>query len=115
MFDPKLMSETERCSARSLQIVYHDYFRDVAKAHRPPTTAATAEVKQPVGDMCYNSSWRVHKGKLFVLVSCCAAIQENQNNEFDTDGLLTNFEPSSASFLLLGREARSGRDDTQLD
>ncbi|KAF9288888.1 Vacuolar protein sorting-associated protein 8 [Mortierella alpina] len=67
VFDPKLMSETERCSARSLQIVYHDYFRDVAKAHRPPTTAAIAEVKQPVGDMCYNSSWRVHKGKLFVL------------------------------------------------
>ncbi|KAG9326749.1 hypothetical protein KVV02_008639 [Mortierella alpina] len=67
VFDPKLMSETERCSARSLQIVYHDYFRDVAKSHRPPATAALAEVKQPVGDMCYNSSWRVHKGKLFVL------------------------------------------------
>ncbi|KAF9949559.1 Vacuolar protein sorting-associated protein 8 [Mortierella alpina] len=67
VFDPKLMSETERCSARSLQIVYHDYFRDVAKAHRPPATAAVTEMKQPVGDMCYNSSWRVHKGKLFVL------------------------------------------------
>ncbi|KAF9568372.1 Vacuolar protein sorting-associated protein 8 [Mortierella alpina] len=67
VFDPKLMCETERCSARPLQIVYHDYFRDVAKAHRPPATAAIAEVKQPVGDMCYNSSWRVHKGKLFIL------------------------------------------------
>ncbi|KAG0047133.1 Vacuolar protein sorting-associated protein 8 [Gryganskiella cystojenkinii] len=68
VFDPKLMCETERCSARSLQIVYHDWFRDVAKTHRPPTSAAAiTETKLPVGDMCYNSSWRVHKGKLFVL------------------------------------------------
>ncbi|KAG0213897.1 Vacuolar protein sorting-associated protein 8 [Mortierella sp. GBA30] len=66
VFDPKLMCETERCSARSLQIVYHDYFRDVVKAHRP-SASAVSDLKQPVGDMCYNSSWRVHKGKLFVL------------------------------------------------
>ncbi|KAF9183247.1 Vacuolar protein sorting-associated protein 8 [Haplosporangium sp. Z 767] len=68
VFDPKLMCETERCSARALQIVYHDWFRDVVKAHRPPAAAAiTMDGKQPVGDMCYNNSWRVHKGKLFVL------------------------------------------------
>ncbi|KAI1313891.1 Vacuolar protein sorting-associated protein 8 [Mortierella claussenii] len=69
VFDPKNMCETERCSARSLQIVYHDWFKDVAKAHRPQagSASALADAKQPAGDMCYNSSWRVHKGKLFVL------------------------------------------------
>ncbi|KAF9114740.1 Vacuolar protein sorting-associated protein 8 [Mortierella sp. AM989] len=70
VFDPRFMCETERCSARALQIVYHDWFRDVAKVSRPPAGAvagAIVETKQPVGDMCYNNSWRVHKGKLFVL------------------------------------------------
>ncbi|KAF9933290.1 Vacuolar protein sorting-associated protein 8 [Linnemannia zychae] len=68
VFDPKLMCETERCSGRSLQIVYHDWFKDVAKIHRPPAAAiAMADAKSVVGDMCYNNSWRVHKGKLFVL------------------------------------------------
>ncbi|KAF9365241.1 Vacuolar protein sorting-associated protein 8 [Mortierella sp. NVP85] len=68
VFDPKLMCETERCSARTLQIVYHDWFKDVAKAHRPLIAgAAMTDVKHPVGDMCYNNSWRAHKGKLFVL------------------------------------------------
>ena len=75
MFDPKLMCETERCSARTLQIVYHDWFKDVAKAHRPLIAgAAMTDVKHPVGDMCYNNSWRAHKGKLFVLVSPPEAI-----------------------------------------
>ncbi|KAF9585028.1 Vacuolar protein sorting-associated protein 8 [Lunasporangiospora selenospora] len=68
VFDPKLMCETERCSARSLQIVYHDWFKDVAKIHRPPAAPLTAvDAKLPVGDMCYNNSWKAHKGKLFVL------------------------------------------------
>ncbi|KAG0328132.1 Vacuolar protein sorting-associated protein 8 [Dissophora globulifera] len=69
VFDPKLMCETERCSARSLQLVYHDWFRDVAKAYRPAATAGVvpSDVKLPSGDMCYNSSWRVYKGKIFVL------------------------------------------------
>ncbi|KAG0292451.1 Vacuolar protein sorting-associated protein 8 [Linnemannia gamsii] len=67
VFDPKLMCETERCSGRSLQIVYHDWFRDVAKVHRPPAAIASADAKPIMGDMSYNNSWRVHKGKLFVL------------------------------------------------
>ncbi|KAF9202333.1 Vacuolar protein sorting-associated protein 8 [Haplosporangium sp. Z 27] len=67
VFDPRFMCETERCSARALQIVYHDWFKDVAKVFRPPTGVAPSDTKQPVGDMCYNNSWRVHKGKLFVL------------------------------------------------
>ncbi|KAK3829853.1 MAG: Golgi CORVET complex core vacuolar protein 8-domain-containing protein [Linnemannia elongata] len=67
VFDPKLMCETERCSGRSLQIVYHDWFRDVAKVHRPPAAIASADAKPVIGDMSYNNSWRVHKGKLFVL------------------------------------------------
>ncbi|KAF9354989.1 Vacuolar protein sorting-associated protein 8 [Mortierella sp. AD094] len=69
VFDPRFMCETERCSARALQIVYHDWFRDVAKAFRPAGAApgVLTDTKQPVGDMCYNNSWRVHKGKLFVL------------------------------------------------
>ncbi|KAF9436335.1 Vacuolar protein sorting-associated protein 8 [Entomortierella beljakovae] len=69
VFDPRMMCETERCNARALQIVYHDWFRDVAKSFRPAVASngPSAEVKQPVGDMCYNNSWRVHKGKLFVL------------------------------------------------
>ncbi|KAG0358060.1 Vacuolar protein sorting-associated protein 8 [Gamsiella multidivaricata] len=68
VFDPKMMCETERCSARSLQIVYHDWFKNVAKTQRQTNSPlALTEVRQPVGDMCYNSSWRVHKGKLFIL------------------------------------------------
>ncbi|KAG0275322.1 Vacuolar protein sorting-associated protein 8 [Linnemannia exigua] len=67
VFDPKLMCETERCSGRSLQIVYHDWFRDVAKVHRPPAAIASVDAKPIMGDMSYNNSWRVHKGKLFVL------------------------------------------------
>ncbi|KAF9919403.1 Vacuolar protein sorting-associated protein 8 [Lobosporangium transversale] len=69
VFDPKTLSETERCSARSLQIVYHDWFKDVAKTHRTPAAATMTimEDKQLSGDMYYNNSWRVHKGKLFVL------------------------------------------------
>ncbi|KAG9063699.1 Vacuolar protein sorting-associated protein 8 [Linnemannia hyalina] len=67
VFDPKLMCETERCSGRSLQIVYHDWFRDVAKVHRPPAAIASVDSKPVIGDMSYNNSWRVHKGKLFVL------------------------------------------------
>ncbi|KAF9105660.1 Vacuolar protein sorting-associated protein 8 [Mortierella sp. GBA35] len=67
VFDPKLMCETERCSARSLQIVYHDWFRDVAKVHRPPAAVALTNSKPITGDMSYNNSWRVHKGKVFVL------------------------------------------------
>ncbi|KAG0356489.1 Vacuolar protein sorting-associated protein 8 [Podila minutissima] len=68
VFDPKLMCETERCSARSLQIVYHDWFKDVVRSH----VAAVAgniplDTKRAAADMCYNSSWKVHKGKLFVL------------------------------------------------
>ncbi|KAF9216835.1 Vacuolar protein sorting-associated protein 8 [Podila verticillata] len=68
VFDPKAMCETERCSARSLQIVYHDWFKDVVRSH---VTAAAANIpldtKRVTADMCYNSSWKVHKGKLFVL------------------------------------------------
>ncbi|KAI8352952.1 Golgi CORVET complex core vacuolar protein 8-domain-containing protein [Mortierella sp. GBAus27b] len=67
VFDPKQMCETERCSARTLQIVYHDWFKDVAKTRRPPVGTTMTDMKQPVGDMCYNNSWRTHKGKLFVL------------------------------------------------
>ncbi|KAF9168823.1 Vacuolar protein sorting-associated protein 8 [Mortierella sp. AD011] len=70
VFDPRFMCETERCSARALQIVYHDWFRDVAKAFRSPAgtaPGALTDTKHPVADMCYNNSWRVHKGKLFVL------------------------------------------------
>ncbi|KAF9904302.1 Vacuolar protein sorting-associated protein 8 [Linnemannia zychae] len=67
VFDPKLMCETERCSGRPLQIVYHDWFRDVAKVHRPPAAISSVDSKPVVGDMSYNNSWRVHKGKLFVL------------------------------------------------
>jgi len=78
------MCETERCSARSLQIVYHDWFRDVAKAHRPPTSmAALTDAKLPTGDMCYNSSWRVHKGKLFVLVSSRFSHQQYGKASFE--------------------------------
>ncbi|KAF9027803.1 Vacuolar protein sorting-associated protein 8 [Haplosporangium bisporale] len=68
VFDPKAMCETERCSARSLQIVYHDWFKDVVRSH---VAAAAANIpldtKRVTADMCYNSSWKVHKGKLFVL------------------------------------------------
>ncbi|KAG0079886.1 Vacuolar protein sorting-associated protein 8 [Podila epicladia] len=59
VFDPKLMCETERCSARSLQIVYHDWFKDVVRSH---VAAAAGNIppdsKRVAADMCYNSSWK---------------------------------------------------------
>ncbi|KAF9969123.1 Vacuolar protein sorting-associated protein 8 [Actinomortierella ambigua] len=80
VFDPRLMCETERCSMRSLQVVYHDWFKDafkalqssavasaVASAGGPVTAAAIADAKGQVADMSYNNSWRVYKSKLFVL------------------------------------------------
>ncbi|KAG0236502.1 Vacuolar protein sorting-associated protein 8 [Actinomortierella wolfii] len=78
VFDPRLMCETERCSIRSLQVVYHDWFKDAFKALQssaaaaaavtaPATTAAIAEAKHQMADMSYNNSWRVYKSKLFIL------------------------------------------------
>ncbi|KAF9425049.1 Vacuolar protein sorting-associated protein 8 [Podila epigama] len=69
VFDPKLMCETERCSARSLQIVYHDWFKDVVRSHVAAAAASNTalDTKRVAADMCYNNSWKVYKGKLFVL------------------------------------------------
>ncbi|KAG0343931.1 Vacuolar protein sorting-associated protein 8 [Podila humilis] len=68
VFDPKLMCETERCSARPLQMVYHDWFKDVVRSHVAAVAGnISLDLKRVAADMCYNSSWKVHKGKLFVL------------------------------------------------